>query len=66
MCNCPVASQVKFASGTLEGLALTWWNSQVQMLVLGPANAMAWDEFKNPLKEECSPRDQVQKLETEF
>ncbi|KAI3744725.1 hypothetical protein L1987_57816 [Smallanthus sonchifolius] len=27
MCNCPVASQVKFAAGTLEGPALTWWNA---------------------------------------
>ncbi|KAI3810172.1 hypothetical protein L1987_19782 [Smallanthus sonchifolius] len=27
MCNCPVANQVKFAAGTLEGPALTWWNA---------------------------------------
>jgi hypothetical protein len=27
---------------------------------------MAWDEFKNLLKEEYSPQDQVQKLEAEF
>ncbi|KAI3819432.1 hypothetical protein L1987_13267 [Smallanthus sonchifolius] len=30
MCNCPMANQVKFAAGTLEGLALTWWNAQQQ------------------------------------
>ncbi|KAI3802031.1 hypothetical protein L1987_30154 [Smallanthus sonchifolius] len=28
MCNYPLANQVKFASGTLEGPALTWWNAQ--------------------------------------
>ncbi|KAJ0836979.1 hypothetical protein HanRHA438_Chr16g0773061 [Helianthus annuus] len=39
MCECPVASRVKFAIGTLEGGALSWWNAQVQMLGLGAANA---------------------------
>ncbi|KAI3794786.1 hypothetical protein L1987_37425 [Smallanthus sonchifolius] len=43
MCNCPPNNQVKYASGTLEGPALTWWNSP-----------------------EYCPRDEVQKLESEF
>jgi hypothetical protein len=51
MCNCLATSPMRFTSGTLEGTALTWWNSQVQILGLGPANAMAWDEFKNLLKD---------------
>jgi hypothetical protein len=66
MCNCQPANQIKFASGTLEGPALTWWNSQVQILGLETVNAMVWNEFKILLKKEYSPRDQVQKLESEF
>ncbi|KAI3826274.1 hypothetical protein L1987_00319 [Smallanthus sonchifolius] len=66
MCNCPPHNQVKFASGTLEGPALTWWNSQVQMLTLEMANALPWDEFKDMMREEYCPRDEVQKLEGEF
>ncbi|KAI3796913.1 hypothetical protein L1987_39600 [Smallanthus sonchifolius] len=66
MCNCPPNNQVKYASGTLEGPALTWWNSQVQMLTLEMANALPWDEFKTMLREEYCPRDEVQKLEGEF
>ncbi|MFS7977997.1 hypothetical protein Hanom_Chr10g00910511 [Helianthus anomalus] len=27
MCECPEARRVKYATGTLEGLALTWWNA---------------------------------------
>ncbi|KAI3686197.1 hypothetical protein L1987_79870 [Smallanthus sonchifolius] len=58
--------QVKYASGTLEGPALTWWNSQVQMLTLEMANALPWDEFKTMLRGEYCPRGEVQKLEGEF
>ncbi|KAI3819829.1 hypothetical protein L1987_13681 [Smallanthus sonchifolius] len=66
MCNCPVANQVKFAAGTLEGLALTWWNAQVQMLGLAMANGLPWEEFKSMMKEEYCPHDEIQKLEGEF
>ncbi|KAI3786647.1 hypothetical protein L1987_40484 [Smallanthus sonchifolius] len=66
MCNCPVADRVKFASGTLEGPALTWWNAQVQMLGLDMANASPWEDFKIQMKEEYCPRDEIQKLEGEF
>jgi hypothetical protein len=40
MCRCPDVDRVKFAAGTLEGLALTWWNAQVQILGLEQANGM--------------------------
>ncbi|KAI3776603.1 hypothetical protein L1987_46389 [Smallanthus sonchifolius] len=58
--------QAKHASGTLEGPALTWGNQQAQMLTLEMANALTWEEFKNMLKEEYCPRDEVQKLEAEL
>ncbi|KAI3825371.1 hypothetical protein L1987_06854 [Smallanthus sonchifolius] len=66
MCNCPVADRVKLALGTLEGPALTWWNSQVRMLGLDMANASPWEDFKNMMKEEYCPRDEIQKLKGEF
>ncbi|KAI3797453.1 hypothetical protein L1987_32710 [Smallanthus sonchifolius] len=66
MCNCPVENRVKFASGTLEGAALSWWNAQVQMLGLDTANATPWEDFKNMMKEEYCPRDEIQKLEGEL
>ncbi|XP_076952772.1 uncharacterized protein LOC143626647 [Bidens hawaiensis] len=66
MCNCPNESKVKFATGTLEKAALTWWSSQVQTMGLDAANALTWAEFTELLKEEYSPRDEVQKLEQEF
>ncbi|GJR18389.1 hypothetical protein Tco_0966916 [Tanacetum coccineum] len=40
--GCAVENQVKFATCTLLGAALTWWNGQIR--TLGPeAYAMTWD-----------------------
>ncbi|GJX69178.1 hypothetical protein Tco_0304905 [Tanacetum coccineum] len=38
--NCTVACQVKFATCTLQGNALTWWNSHVKTTTLEAAHAM--------------------------
>ena len=65
-CKCLVTDRVGYATGTLEGVALTWWNSQVQMLGLDEANTMAWDEFKGILLEEYCPCNEMQKLEFEL
>ncbi|KAJ0916702.1 putative retrotransposon gag domain-containing protein [Helianthus annuus] len=66
MCECPEARRVKYATGTLEGLALTWWNAQVQMLGLVAANATPWENFKEMIREEYCSRDDIHKLEDEF
>ncbi|KAJ0923179.1 putative retrotransposon gag domain-containing protein [Helianthus annuus] len=66
MCNCPAGDMVKFASGTLEDGALTWWNAQVQMLGIKVANTTTWDDFKELMREEYFPREQIQKLENEY
>ncbi|KAJ0885887.1 putative transcription factor interactor and regulator CCHC(Zn) family [Helianthus annuus] len=66
MCECPEARRVKYATGTLEGLALTWWNAQVQMLGLVAANATPWQTFKEMIKEEYCSHDDIHKLEDEF
>ncbi|KAJ0613646.1 putative retrotransposon gag domain-containing protein [Helianthus annuus] len=65
-CNCPAGDRVKYARGTLEDGALTWWNDQVQMLGIEMANATTWDDFKELMREEYCPRDEVQKLENEY
>ncbi|XP_021985184.1 uncharacterized protein LOC110881132 [Helianthus annuus] len=66
MCNCLARDRVKFASGTLEDGALTWWNAQVQMLGIEMANATTRDDFKELMREEYCPRDEIQKLENEY
>src|ERR1043165_3233254 len=65
MCSCPAGDRVKYASATLEGQALTWWNSTTQTLGIGEAHAMPWAEFVQLLKNEYCPRDEIQKLEHE-
>src|ERR1043165_4254004 len=66
MCNSPDVDRVKYASATLEGHALTWWNSTTANLGLGEANAMPWTEFVQMLRAEYCPRDEIMKLEHEF
>ncbi|KAJ0640579.1 putative transcription factor interactor and regulator CCHC(Zn) family [Helianthus annuus] len=66
MCECPEARRVKFATGTLEGIALTWWNAQVQILGLAAANATPWNDFKELIKREYCTREDIHKLEDEL
>ncbi|KAJ0570677.1 putative nucleotidyltransferase, Ribonuclease H [Helianthus annuus] len=66
ICNCPAGDRVKYVAGTLADGALTWWNAQVQLLGIEAANATTWDDFKELIREEYCPRDEVQKLENEY
>ena len=65
-CICLDANKVMYATGTLEGAALTWWNTQVHMLGLDVANATPWDDFKELMREEYCPWEEIQKLETKY
>ncbi|GJU88090.1 hypothetical protein Tco_1300513, partial [Tanacetum coccineum] len=40
--NCTIASQVKFATCTLQDDALTWWNAHVKTTTPEAAHAMPW------------------------
>ncbi|GJW35440.1 hypothetical protein Tco_0058360 [Tanacetum coccineum] len=40
--NCTTASQVKFATCTLQDDALTWWNAHVKSTTTEAAHAMPW------------------------
>nr|GEX72010.1 zinc finger, CCHC-type, retrotransposon Gag domain protein [Tanacetum cinerariifolium] len=44
--DCAERSKVKFATATLQGRALTWWNTQVATLGLAVVNKKSWNDMK--------------------
>ncbi|KAJ9535195.1 hypothetical protein OSB04_un001722 [Centaurea solstitialis] len=50
----------------IEGRALTWWNTQVQVRGRDATGQITWEDFKKMLKEEFCPRSELQKLEAEL
>nr|GEV95064.1 hypothetical protein [Tanacetum cinerariifolium] len=64
--NCTVACQVKFASCTMQGSALTWWNSHMRAIGHDVAYAMPWAALKRMITSKYYPRGEIQKLESEF
>ncbi|GJZ36771.1 putative reverse transcriptase domain-containing protein [Tanacetum coccineum] len=61
--NCTVACQVKFATCTLQGNALTWWNSHVKTTTPEAAHAMPWRTLKKMMTDKYCPRGEIKKLE---
>ncbi|GKB02892.1 putative reverse transcriptase domain-containing protein [Tanacetum coccineum] len=60
-----IENQVKFATYTLLGAALTWWNSQIR--TLGPDSyLMTWEVLKKKMTDKYYPQGEVKKLEIEF
>ncbi|GJV74183.1 putative reverse transcriptase domain-containing protein [Tanacetum coccineum] len=64
--ECAEARKVKFAAATLQGRALTWWNSQVATMGLEAANQIGWTEMKRIMTEEFCPIEEVQRMEHEL
>ncbi|GJU17845.1 reverse transcriptase domain-containing protein [Tanacetum coccineum] len=63
--GCAIENQVKFATCTLLGAALTWWNGQIR--TLGPeANAMTWEGLKKKMRDKYYPLGEIHKLEIEL
>ncbi|GJX69252.1 putative reverse transcriptase domain-containing protein [Tanacetum coccineum] len=63
--GCAIENQVKFATCTLLGAALTWWNGQIR--TLGPeAYAMTWDVLKKKMTDKYCPQGEIKKLEIEL
>ncbi|GJS97207.1 putative reverse transcriptase domain-containing protein [Tanacetum coccineum] len=58
--------KVKYTSDSFIGMALTWWNSQVQARGREATVGMTWEDFKTLMREELCPNNEMQKLETEF
>ncbi|GKD93822.1 hypothetical protein Tco_1373659, partial [Tanacetum coccineum] len=44
--NCTIACQIKFATCTLLGNALTWWNSHIKTIGHDAAYGMPWKTLK--------------------
>ncbi|GKC13506.1 putative reverse transcriptase domain-containing protein, partial [Tanacetum coccineum] len=63
--NCTVACQVKFAMCTLQGNALTWWNSHVKTTTPEAAHAMPWRTLKKMMIDKYCPKGKIKKLEFE-
>ncbi|GKB05975.1 putative reverse transcriptase domain-containing protein [Tanacetum coccineum] len=56
---------VKFATCTMLGAALTWWNGQIR--TLGPeAYAMTWEVLKKKMTDKYCPQGEIKKLEIEL
>ncbi|GJV52266.1 reverse transcriptase domain-containing protein [Tanacetum coccineum] len=64
--GCAVENQVKFATCTLLGAALTWWNGHVRTLGHNAAYAMTWEMFKKKLTDKYCPNGEIKKLEIEL
>ncbi|GKC06350.1 putative reverse transcriptase domain-containing protein [Tanacetum coccineum] len=60
-----IENQVKFATCTLLGATLTWWNGQIR--TLGPeAYAMTWEVLKKKMTDKYCPQGEIKKLEIEL
>ncbi|GKC89983.1 reverse transcriptase domain-containing protein [Tanacetum coccineum] len=63
--GCAIENQVKFATCTMLGAALTWWNSQIR--TLGPdAYSMTWEVLKKNMTDKYCPQGEIKKLEIEL
>ncbi|GKE25666.1 putative reverse transcriptase domain-containing protein [Tanacetum coccineum] len=64
--NCAVENQVKFATCTFVGNALTWWNSHMKSVTQDVAYAMHKKTLKKMMTAKYCPRGVIMKLEIEL
>ncbi|GJV40169.1 reverse transcriptase domain-containing protein [Tanacetum coccineum] len=64
--NCAIEKQVKFATCTFLGNALTWWNSHMKVVTQDVAYAMDWKTLKKMMTDKYCPRGEIKKLEVEL
>ncbi|GJX21435.1 putative reverse transcriptase domain-containing protein [Tanacetum coccineum] len=64
--GCAVENQVKFATCTQLGAALTWWNGHVRTLDHNAAYAMTWETLKKKLTDKYCLKGEIKKLEIEL
>nr|GFC53077.1 hypothetical protein [Tanacetum cinerariifolium] len=58
--------QVKFATCTLHSVALTWWNTHVQIVGHEAAYGMSWKTLMKMMTDKYCPRNEIKKLEMEL
>ncbi|GKE59366.1 reverse transcriptase domain-containing protein, partial [Tanacetum coccineum] len=61
--NCVVENQVKFATCTLHGVALTWWKSHVKTVGHDAAYGVPWSTLMKMMTAKYFPRNEIKKLE---
>ncbi|GJV57520.1 putative reverse transcriptase domain-containing protein [Tanacetum coccineum] len=64
--NCTVTCQIKFATCTLLGNALTWWNSHVKTIGYDAAYGMSWKTLKKMMTDKYCLKGKIKKLEIEL
>ncbi|GJZ62270.1 hypothetical protein Tco_0618407 [Tanacetum coccineum] len=64
--NCTMENQIKFATCTLLGSALTWWNSHVRTVGHDVAYAMTSTNLKKMMTDKYCPRGKIKKFEIEM
>ncbi|GJT48180.1 putative reverse transcriptase domain-containing protein [Tanacetum coccineum] len=64
--NCIMENQIKFATCTLLGSALTWWNAYVRTVGHDVAYAMTCTNLKKMMTNKYCPRGEIKKLEVEM
>ncbi|GKB41319.1 putative reverse transcriptase domain-containing protein [Tanacetum coccineum] len=64
--NCAVENQVKFATCTLHGVALTWWKSHVKTVGHDAAYGVPWNTLMKMMTAKYCPRNEIKKLEMEI
>nr|GEU90749.1 putative reverse transcriptase domain-containing protein [Tanacetum cinerariifolium] len=64
--GCVIDNHVKFATCTLLGVALTWWNGHVRTLCHDAAYAMTLGTLKKKLTNKYYPKGEIMKLEIEM
>nr|GEY98540.1 hypothetical protein [Tanacetum cinerariifolium] len=64
--ECAEGKKVKFATATLQGPALTWWNAKVATMGLKTVNQMPWTKMKQLMTAEFYLIEEVQRMEHEL
>nr|GFC82726.1 reverse transcriptase domain-containing protein [Tanacetum cinerariifolium] len=64
--GCAIDDQVKFATCTLLGVVLTWWNGHVRTLGHEATYAMTWGTLKKKMTDKYCPKGKIKKLEIEL
>ncbi|GJR06819.1 reverse transcriptase domain-containing protein [Tanacetum coccineum] len=60
--NCAMENQVKFATCTFLGNALTWWNSHMKIVTQYVAYAMDWKTLKKMMTVKYCQRGEIKKI----
>ncbi|GJX43465.1 putative reverse transcriptase domain-containing protein, partial [Tanacetum coccineum] len=64
--DCAEGKKVRFAATTLQGPALTCWNSKIATMGLETVNRMPWTKMKQLMTAEFCPIEEIQRMEHEL